>query len=259
MSISKTGYYHKPTELNEDAEIKDYLKVLADDHKRWGFEKMRLKAKADSKSWNHKRLYRVYCELGLNIRIKPRKRIPKGEAKMLLQPLGSNICWSMDFMSDVLCCGRKFRTLNVIDDYNREALLIVANFSLMGNRIIQLLDQLAEQRGYPINIRVDNGSEFRSSIFKDWAHQHGIKINYIQPGKPAQNGLIERFNRTYREEVLDINLFTNLQEVRKITRSWLKVYNEERPHASLQGFTPIQFAQWRSDKLNKCREFSIFE
>lgn len=259
MSISKTGYYHKPKKSTQDNEIKGYLKVLAEDHKRWGFEKMRLKAKADGQIWNHKRLYRVYCELGLNIRIKPRKRIPKGEAKMLLQPLDSNICWSMDFMSDSLCCGRKFRTLNVIDDYNREALLIVPSFSLMSCRVIQLLDQLAEERGYPTDIRVDNGPEFRSSIFKGWAKQHAIKINYIQPGKPAQNGLIERFNRTYREDVLDMNLFANLQEVHEITQSWRKSYNAERPHASLDGFTPIQFAQWRNDKLNKCREFSIFE
>ena len=207
MSISKTSYYHQPKKRAGDTEIEAYLTALAKDHKRWGFDKMMQKAKLDGKSWNHKRVYRIYCELKLNIRIKPRKRIPKGEAKVLIQPIQANVCWSMDFMTDVLMNNQKFRTLNIIDDYNREALMIEPKHSLPACTVTQLVGQVAAQRGYPDMIRVDNGPEFVSSVFKEWAEQHHILIHYIQPGKPAQNGFIERFNRTYREAVLDMNLF----------------------------------------------------
>lgn len=116
MSVSKTAYYYSPKKRVGDLEIECYLLALANAHKRWGFDKMMLKIKMDAKPWNHKRAYRIYCDLGLNIRIKPRKRIPKGDAKSLVQPIDTNICWSMDFMSDVLSSGQKFRTFNVIDD-----------------------------------------------------------------------------------------------------------------------------------------------
>lgn len=225
------------------------MRRLAQEHKRWGFNKMMLKAKADDKCWNHKRVYRIYCRLGLNIRIKPRKRIPKGEAKMLIQPIYPNICWSADFMSDVLFCGRKFRTFNVIDDYNREGLLVEPGASLPANKITMLIDQIALIRGYPEVIRVDNGPEFRSEVFKCWAAKHKIIILHIQPGKPAQNGYIERFNRTYREDILDMNLFNNLGEVREITNWWLKSYNNDRPHESLGGLAPIGFIKKRKDFL----------
>jgi len=152
-------------------------------------------------------------------------------------------------MSDALSGSRKFRTLNVIDDYNREALLVEPSFSLVGNKVTKWLDQVAIVRGYPEMIRVDNGPEFRSSVFKEWALAHNIRIHYIQPGKPAQNGLVERFNRTYREDVLDMNLFSHLQEVRGITHEWLRLYNDHRPHESLAGLPPSQFTKWREHRL----------
>lgn len=232
---------------------------LADAHKRWGFDKMMLKVKMDNKRWNHKRVYRVYCELGLNIRIKPRKRLPKGEVKPLLQTIKPNACWSIDFMSDSLHDSRKFRTLNVIDDYNRQGLLIEPSLSLPASKVTSLLDLLALTRGYPDMIRVDNGPEFISGEFKKWAGQHNVLIHYIQPGKPAQNGLIERFNRTYREDVLDINWFFSLQEVKEISQSWLKIYNEERPHESLAGLPPIAFAEYRKARMVKQEENSTFK
>lgn len=249
MSVSKTAYYYQPKKKVTDEKIKIYLKGLAEKHRRWGFAKMLQKARMEMKPWNHKRLYRIYCELGLNIRIKPRKRIPKGEAKVLIQPLRSNVCWSMDFMSDALLTGEKFRTFNVIDDYNRECLLIRADKSLPSWKIISLLDEIALSKGYPEKIRVDHGSEFCSEIFQAWANLHGIEVSYIQPGKPAQNGFIERFNRTYREDILDSHWFHSLQEVREITMSWMDSYNIERPHESLGGLSPIHFAQWREQKM----------
>lgn len=253
MSISKTSYYHEPKRRAQEQPIADYLLALAKRHNRWGFDKMRQKAKLDGKPWNHKRLYRIYCELRLNIRVKPRKRLPRGEAKMLTQPIRSNICWSMDFMSDALSCGRKFRTLNVIDDYNRECLLIGINYSLPAIQVTRLLDELALYRGYPDVIRVDNGSEYRSHHFQKWAKQHHILIHYIQPGKPAQNGFVERFNRTYREDVLDMNLFDRLSEVKAITEEWINLYNVERPHEALNGLAPVLFAKQRQMEFSTLR------
>ena len=239
-------------------EIENYLKMLAEKHPRWGFDKMRLKAKSDQKIWNHKRIHRIYCELGLNIRVKPRKRLPRGEAKALLQPIAANFCWSIDFMSDALMCGRRFRTLNVIDDYNRAGLMIEPSFSLPAHQVTSLLDRLALTKGYPEMIRVDNGPEFISGAFKLWANKHGILLHYIQPGKPAQNGLVERFNRTYREDILDMNLFAHLHEVREITTEWLIMYNEERPHESLAGLAPVQFAKQREKNLGGGRRLFYF-
>lgn len=251
MSISKACYYYKSIKKADDAEIKLFLSSLSVEHKSWGFNKMMQKARVDKKPWNHKRVYRVYCELKLNLRVKPRKRIPKGEAKALIYPIRPNICWSMDFMTDVLCSGQKFRTLNVIDDYNRQALLIEPAFNLPSSKVTKLVDELAIYRGYPKMIRVDNGPEFIAAHFKQWAVNRGIDILYIQPGKPAQNGLIERFNRTFREDVMDMHWFQSLHEVKKISDNWIKKYNNYRPHDSLQGLSPIQFANSRELLQNK--------
>jgi putative transposase len=223
---------------------------------------MMQKAKLDGKAWNHKRVHRIYCELGLNIRVKPRKRIPKGEAKMLFQPLKPNHCWSIDFMSDALWNGMKFRTFNMIDDYNRSALLVEPDYNLPAQRVTQLIDQVAQRRGYPDMIRSDHGPEFESNHFQSWARSHHILLQPIQPGKPAQNGFIERFNRTYREEVLDMNFFSSLEEVKQITANWMHEYNEERPHESLAGLPPAQFAKDRAKHLagmkGKTSPFDLF-
>ena len=148
-------------------------------------------------------------------------------------------------MTDVLQSGQKFRTLNVIDDYNREVLLIAPSYSLPSRRVTQLLDQVADERGYPDMIRCDNGPEYASSEFKAWAEERGILIHFIQPGKPAQNGFIERFNRTYREDILDMYLFESLGEVNQLTKRWMQSYNEERPHESLGNVAPVDFARAR--------------
>ncbi|WP_196215363.1 integrase core domain-containing protein [Piscirickettsia salmonis] len=163
----------------------------------------------------------------------------------------SNHCWSLDFMSDTLSNKRKFRTLNVIDDYNRECLLIEPAFSLPSMVVTRLLDQVAESKGYPEVIRSDNGPEFISSDFTKWAEQHNILLHHIQPGKPAQNGFIERFNRTYRGDILDCNQFTSLQQVQKLSDDWIVEYNTIRPHQSLKNLSPDTFAEKREKQLEK--------
>lgn len=203
-----------------------------------------------SRGWNHKRVYRIYRELGLNLRVKPKKRIASVEPSILVQPIKANVCWSMDFMSDVLRTGRRFRTFNVLDDYNRECLLIEPSYTLPAIRVTELLDQIAAIRGYPDMVRVDNGPEFRSHYFQKWAKTHGVLVQFIQPGKPAQNGFIERFNRTYREDILDAYLFDGLLEVKLLTKRWMHGYNHDRPHQSLNDLTPVEFAMFRAG-LNK--------
>ena len=193
--------------------------------------------------WNHKRVYRVYCAMKLNLRINKRKRLPKRFPEPLAEPDALNICWSMDFMSDALLNGRRIRTLNIMDDFNREALAIEVDTSLPAKRVIRVLDQLADWRGFPQRIRVDNGPEFISSALALWAQDNQVKLDFIRPGRPDQNAYIERFNRTYREEVLDTYLFRNLQEVRTITQHWITSYNQDRPHDALGGLTPVAYRE----------------
>lgn len=178
----------------------------------------------------------------LNLRIRRRQRLPKRSPQRLAVPVRANTCWSVDFMHDTLTSGQRFRTLNIIDDFNRAVLAIEIDTSLPALRLIRVLDRVAAWYGYPLRIRVDNGPEFLSTLLVDWAQRHGVQIDYIQPGKPAQNAYIERFNRTYREEVLDMHLFRTLKEVRELTDHWIQRYNQDRPHAALGGLPPHLFA-----------------
>ena len=158
----------------------------------------------------------------------------------LLVPQHPNQVWSADFMSDSLYAGNRFRTFNIIDDFNRQCLAIEIDTSITGKRLIRVFERLRDERGLPDVLRVDNGPEFLSGDFVSWAESVGMFIQYIQPGEPNQNAYIERFNRTYREEVLNLYLFRNLAEVREITYSWMIDYNERRPHDSLRNMTPLE-------------------
>jgi putative transposase len=193
--------------------------------------------------WNHKRVYRVYRALGLNLRVKPKKRLPAREAKPLQPPVLPNRQWSLDFMSDSLRTGRAFRSLNILDEYNREALWIEIDSSLPARRVTRVLDQVAEWRGaYPKQLRLDNGPEFIAQEMARWAKLHQVTLAFIEPGKPAQNAYIERFNRTFREDVLDAYSFESLAEVRLLAEQWLEEYNTVRPHQALSNMTPHQYA-----------------
>ncbi len=240
FGISRASYRYR-AKPKEDDTIKKHLSQLAKDHIRWGFNKMFQFLKSQGHAWNHKRVYRVYCELALNLRKKPKRRFPKRNPEVLIQPLYSNICWSMDFMRDSLVTGGVYRTLNIIDDFNREILGIEIDRSLPAERVTRKLDHIAEWRGYPKQIRVDNGPEFISHKLSEWAEAHKVDLDFIKPGKPAQNAYIERFNRTYREDVLNLYLFSDLDEVRDRTTRWMYEYNRERPHESLGNKTPHQF------------------
>ena len=240
LGISRTAYCYR-RKKTDDEQIGGLLQRLAASKPRWGFGKMVTWLRRQGYPWNHKRVRRVYCELELNLRIKPKKRLPSRTPQPLWVPGAPNEHGSMDFMQDSLHTGRKFRALNVIDDFNRESLSIEIDYSLPAERVVRALDQVAEWRGYPNYLRIDNGPEFISQKLEDWAEKHGVTLDFIQPGKPAQNAYIERFNRTYREDVLDMYLFSHLDEVRDITTRWMYEYNSDRPHESLNDMTPWEY------------------
>jgi putative transposase len=243
--MSRSGFRYQ-AKKPDDEEIKQQLGMIAQRKPRWGFKKMFDYLKNQGYRWNHKRVYRVYCEMKLNLRVKPKKRLPTRTPQPLVVPTAANISWSLDFMNDSLSNGRAFRTLNVIDDFNREGLWIEVDTSLPAERLVRVLDMLALWRGYPQQIRIDNGPEMISYKLKAWADAHMVVLAFIQPGKPAQNAFIERFNRTYREEVLDAYLFSTIQEVQTITQDWLEEYNTIRPHAALGGLPPYQYLSNRA-------------
>jgi putative transposase len=241
LNVSRCVYRYQAKKTDE-GQIEQALCQLAERHRRWGYGKMIDYLKNQGHSWNHKRIHRIYCDLALNLRRKPKKRLPSRSAQVLAQPAQANQSWSLDFMSDSLASGRAFRTLNILDDYNREALWIEADTSLPAEHVIRVLEMLLLWRGAPKQIRMDNGPELISHRLEAWAHDRGIELAHIQPGKPAQNAYIERFNRTFREDILDAYLFHSLDEVRAIIEPWIEEYNTIRPHEALRGLSPYQFA-----------------
>jgi len=241
FQVSETCYRYQPKHNAENEKIADWLIRLTHNQKSWGFGLCFLFLRnVKGYRWNHKRVYRIYRELELNLRIKPRKRLVREKPEPLAVPSSINQVWSMDFMHDRLQDGRSFRLFNVIDDHNREGLGMEVDFSLPAERVIRALNQIIEWRGKPQSIRCDNGPENISGALKAWALQNHIRIEYIQPGKPQQNAYIERFNRTVRYEWLSQYHWEDLNEVRNFATHWMYGYNHYRPNMALGGFTPKQ-------------------
>jgi len=239
FSISESGYRYQAKSSSENELIADWLLRLTTTHKRWGFGLCFLYLRnVKGFSWNHKRVLRIYRELELNLRIKPRRRIKREKPLALGTVTAINQVWSMDFMSDSLNDGRTLRTFNVLDDCNREGLGIEVDLSLPGERVIRSLSQIIEWRGKPAAIRCDNGPEYISQVLRDWAEEQQITLLYIQPGKPTQNAYIERFNRTVRHEWLDLYDFDSVEQAQILATQWLWIYNNERPHTALGGVPP---------------------
>ena len=232
-------YYY--VSVKDDSEVIEKLRELAEKKPKEGQDKFYSRIRNQGLNWNRKRIARVYRMMGLNQRRRGRKRLPARIKEPLIIPLQPNETWSMDFMHDTLMNGRKFRVLNIIDDFNREALRIEPHFSIGSNLVIKILQRLIFERGKPAAIRVDNGPEFISSALSEWSLENQIKLLYIQPGKPMQNGYIERFNRSYREDVLDANLFENIHQVRQLSDEFLEDYNFHRPHESLGDLSPVNY------------------
>lgn len=227
----------------QDDRLIEALTDLVSKHVSIGFWQSYYRIRKNGILVNHKKLYRIYTEMKLNLRRRTRKRLPARVKQQLFQPSKMNEVWSIDFMSDSLWDGRKIRLLNIIDDYNREAITIEIDTSLPSARVIRVLERVQQERGLPQMIRVDNGPEFISIELDLWCKAKDIKLIFIQPGEPTQNAFIERFNGTFRRDILNAYVFKSIKELEKITDEWIIDYNYNRPHQSLQNKSPMEYLQ----------------
>lgn len=239
LKISRSSLAY--VSIKDDSELYDKLIALSEKHPREGFWKCYFRLRNQGQKVNHKRLHRIYKNAGLSLRRKSKKRKISRVKEPLDIPVAFNQSWSIDFMSDALENGRKIRTFNVIDDFNREVLHIEADYSIKSSRVVWILKHLANRHGKPKKIRMDNGPEFISHLIQTWSLVNGIHFSYIQPGQPTQNSLIERFNKSFREGVLDAHLLSTLDEVRQVTSEWVEDYNHYRPHDALGGLSPVMW------------------
>jgi putative transposase len=217
------------------------LHELALERVRWGYRRLHLLLRREGQRVNVKRVYRLYREEGLAVRRRKRKRVAVARAPQPA-PRRLNERWTMDFMSDVLVGGRRYRILNVLESLSREALASEVDTSLPAARVIQSLEEVALERGYPARIVVDNGSEFRSTALDAWAYEHAVNLEFIQPGKPIQNAVIESFNGRMRDELLNQHWWRTLNEAREAVGAYREDYNRVRPHSTLGNRTPEEFA-----------------
>ena len=239
IARSSLRYVPQP---RDDAGVISFIECYVGAHPRQGFDLMFATASgAQMLPCGKTRLARVYREMGMNLPRRGKKRLPDRVKTPLHVPARPNQTLSMDFMLDSLDNGRAVRTLNIIDDFNREGLAIEIDTSLPSARVIRVLDQLVQTRGAPQTIRSDNGPEFIANALCLWAKSKGITLQFIEPGSPTQNAYIERFNRTYRTEILDCHLFRTTDELREITQTWMQHYNHERAHESLGGMAPVPY------------------
>ena len=238
--LSRTAFYRPPRDrVDADGPIIRALTAVIAQEGRWGFWKCRNRLRDMGYRWNHKRLDRVYLALKLKQVRRTKKRVPT-RVKVPLQAVAQlNDTWAMDFMGDTLYSARRYRIFTVIDEGNREALAIEVEVSLPSERVVAVLDQLVTIHGAPRRIRCDNGPEFVAETLREWCTPRGIALVFIQPGKPNQNAYVERFNRTYRTEILNAWVFTTLDEVRDLSEAWRRRYNTERTHDSLGNVPPL--------------------
>lgn len=240
VSLPRSVMMYQKTS-KDDSSLIEALHQLVEKHPTIGFWKCYYRLRRKGYGCNHKRLYRVYTLLRLNVRRKAKRRVPQRIKEPLQLPESINQSWSMDFMCDSLVDGRRFRILNIIDDYNRESLAIEIDTSLPALRVIRTLQRIIEMRNKPQTIRVDNGPEFISDKLQQWCDDQQIRLQFIQPGKPVQNAFVERNNGSLRKELLDAYLFYSLPEVREMAEEWKYDYNYERPHESLGFIPPVEF------------------
>jgi len=225
----------------DDRQLRVRLRELAETRRRFGYRRLQILLQREGWQVNHKRVFRLYAEEKLSLRRK-RGRKRSTVRQPLPEPTAVNQVWSMDFMTDAFSSGRRFRTLNVVDDYTRECVTIEVDTSIGGVRVVRVLEKLKKERGLPRQIRSDNGAEFLSRAVDQWAFEQGLQWHTIQPGRPMENSYIESFNGRFRDECLNENWFIDLADARHRIEQWRQDYNQRRPHSSLNYLTPAEFA-----------------
>jgi putative transposase len=246
VGISRSLVERAPKRIQNRERLRERLRALAGERRRFGYRRLHALLRREGWRVNHKLVERLYREEKLAIRRRGRQKRRGGAMAGHWCPIAANQQrWSLDFTEDGLASGRKFRTANLKDDCTRECPAILVDFSLPGSRVVGMLDQVGAERGYPDMLAVDNGPEFRGRDLDRWAYEHGVKLFFIDPGKPMQNGSIESFNGRFREECLDPSWFTSLAEARRVIEAWRVDYNLHRPHTSLRMATPAAFAAAR--------------
>lgn len=248
-SLGRSTVRYRPRRSG-DQELRERLRELAGERRRFGYRRLHVMLKREGQMVNHKRVYRLYREEGLAVRKRKRKRVSRAERQPLQVPAGPNQVWCLDFVSDALSSGRKIRTLNVEDAFHRESLAIEVDTSLPGARVVRVLDRLTEElAAIPDVIVLDNGPELTSKALDQWAYERGVRLHFIDPGKPQQNGFIESFNGKFRDECLNEHWFLSLADARRIIEDWRIDYNQNRPHSSLGNLTPMEYLAAHTKRL----------
>lgn len=242
VGLTRASYDYQPV-AGRDDKLRERIRDLAHQRRRFGCPRIHLLLRREGLMVNHKKTERIYREEGLSLRKRKRKKTAAMARVILPAAARPNERWSMDFVTDSIVTGRRFRALVIVDAYSRECPAIEVDTSLGGRRVVSVLDRLAETRGLPEVITIDNGPEFAGKALDEWAYRKGVKLNFIRPGKPIENAYAESFIGRLRDECLNENWFINLKDARNIIESWRIDYNEGRPHSSLGGLTPREYVE----------------
>jgi len=235
-----TAYYRSRKKTWDELRMR--LRDLAAVRVRYGYQRLHVLLRREGWKVNHKLVWRLYREEGLSVRTKGRKKKISRLRIVLPEAKTPNERWSMDFVSDGLYTSRRFRVFTLVDHFTRESPAILADHSITGRNVVEVLDRLAKRGIKPQVITVDNGPEFSGRVLDEWAHRHGVKLDFIRPGKPVENAYIESFNGKLREECLNLHWFKSIEEAKEKIEAWRIDYNEHRPHRSLNNQTPSEFA-----------------
>jgi putative transposase len=249
MDLGRSTYRYRARKAERDSELRARLKELAAKRMRFGYRRLTAMLVQAGIQANHKRVYRLYCEEGLTMRIRQRRRIRWTGAAKRPAATRPNQRWSIDFVSDCVSSGRVIRMLTMVDDCTRECPAIEVDTSLGGVRVGRVLDRVVAERGLPEAIVLDNGPEFRGRALAAWSDERGVRLEFIQPGKPMQNGYVESFNGRLRDECLNANWFTSLRDAKRKIEEWRQDYNQQRPHSSLAYLSPAAFALTRAAEM----------
>lgn len=247
--LCRQTWQYRPRKKRDDSALRQAILEIAQQRRRFGQDRIYLMLRRRGWRDNVKRVRRIYREEGLSLRLKRRRKHSAATRVPMAPASGPNQAWSMDFVHDRLANGRAFKCLTLVDEFTRECLAVEVDFGLPGYRVTRVLDGIMELRGRPRSVRSDNGPEFASNVMDAWAYQRGVKLDFIQPGRPTQNAYIESFNGRFREECLNENQFQTLVEAQVVIESWRNDYNNERPHGSLNGLTPREFADQHTNNV----------